>query len=112
MEVISKSGTFDKVDEFRMMNGKCDKMKDNVGCVIDCVGYMLAKTDDGEREILYVIADNGLILASNSDTVKRTFKLMCDTFGNPTQENPIRGITVTSATSSHGREFLDLDMVK
>ena len=111
MEVISKSGEFDRVDEFRMKNGKCDKAKDNVGCVFDCIGYALMKTDD-DKEILYMLADNGLILASNSGTVKKTFNLMCDSFGVPTSENPIRGITVTSGVSSHGREYLDLDIVK
>jgi hypothetical protein len=111
MEIISKSGNFDEIDMFRMLNGKCDKLKTHIGAVMDCIGYVLVKTDD-EKEILYIAADNGLIVATNSPTVKRTFSAMLLTFGAPSVEKPIIGIVVTSSMSSHGREFLDLDIVR
>lgn len=111
MEIISKSGNFDEIDMFRMMNGKCDKLKDHIGAIMDCIGYVLVQTDD-EKEILYIAADNGLVVATNSPTVKRTFSAMLLSFGAPSAEKPIKGIKVTSSMSAHGREFLDLDIVR
>ena len=112
MAIISKSGEFTPVEMFKMLNGKSPKMSRNVGVVFDCVGYLeTAPDNEDEQSVLYVAADNGEIYATTSDTVRKTFRAMLDSFGEPTKDTPIKNVTILEGESRNGRKFIDLDIV-
>lgn len=116
MRIIEKSGNYDSVAMFRMLNGKCDTLKNHVGEVFNVIGYVSCETDD-EKTILYIATENPdtsvrEILATNSGTVKRTFAAMIISFGMPDETNPINNVVVTSGKSRNGRDFIDLDIVE
>lgn len=110
--IISKSGTIDSKTLFRMMNGKCEKLRDCAGDTVDIIGHAVIdqpNTDGELKTILYMMFSDGRICASNSPTVRRTFDAMVIAFGEPTESNPLKNVLIVEAKSKNGRTFLDLD---
>ena len=95
--IISQSGTIDSKTLFRMMNGKCDKLRECAGDTVDIVGHAVIDqpNSDGDlKTILYLIFNDGRICATNSATVYRTFLAMVIAFGEPTEENPLKDVVI------------------
>lgn len=112
MAILEKSGDFDSKTLFRMMNGKCEKLRECVGDTVDIVGYAIIEqknTDGEETEILYLAFNDGRIAATSSPTVRRTFEAMVTAFGAPTDETPLVNVVIVEAESKKGRNFLDID---
>ena len=115
MEIVNKSGEFNARQAFRMLNGKSPKISKSVGVTFNCVGFVETKPDETDDEkavpVLYLLADDGEIYATTSNTVRRTFNAMRMSFGDPTKENPIYGILIVDGESRNGRKFIDLDIL-
>lgn len=100
--IIKTDGEISPTTKFRMLNGKCERFKDNVGRVFNAVAYMVI--EDNDNYILFIETDDGDILATNSKTILRTFSAMVDCF-----PLPIKSIEIISGRSKNGREYYDLD---
>ena len=113
MAEILKGNINDAKTLFRMMNGKCEKLKSIKGEVIDIIGYAIIRQlnakETEEVEILYILLEDGRICATNSPTVRRTFDAMVTAFGEPTPEKPLEEIRVFEAQSKNDRTYLDID---
>ncbi len=114
INVIKESGIVSPVIRFKMLNGKCDRLSDSAGSVIDITGYMLLERDKGGDivTVLDILTDDGRVMGTNSATVRETFEAMCDSFGEPTEETPLRSVVITSKESAKGRTFLDFDFAE
>ena len=100
--IIKTDGEISPITKFRMLNGKCERFKDNVGRVFNAIAYMVI--EDEVNYILFIETDDGDILATNSKTILRTFSAMTDCF-----PLPIKSIEIISGRSKNGREYYDLD---
>lgn len=113
--VLSLSGNIDSKTLFRMMNGKCDKLRECAGDTVDIVGHAVINqpNSDGDmKTILYLLFSDGRICATNSATVHRTFTAMVVAFGDPTEETPLKDVVIVESKSKNGRTFLDLDFAE
>ena len=114
INIIAESGIIDSHIRFKMLNGKCENLKEQEGTVFDIIGYMETEQgyEDDIRKILSIYTNDGRVFGTNSATVIRTFEAMVESFGEPTEENPIKGVGVYAKTSAKGRTFLDLDFAE
>lgn len=113
-EVLRASRAFDSKTLFRMMNGKCEKLRDAKNETVDISGYAyinIADIDGDDKAILYFEFTDGRIYATNSPTVMRTFDSMVSAFGEPSPETPFCGVVIKEAKSRNGRNFLDIDFI-
>lgn len=111
-QILESTGNFDSKTLFRMMNGKCEKLRDCIGDTVDIIGYAIIEqtnTNGDETEILYMAFKDGRIAATSSPTVRRTFEAMVTAFGAPTDENPLINVVIVESQSKKGRNFLDID---
>ena len=111
-KIIAESGIINPQVRFKMLNGKGDKLSNHVGSVMDIIGYMILEKIDSEGEeqlILNVYTNDGRVIGTNSRTVCETFEAMVSSFGEPTEETPIKSVIVKSTPSAKGRNFLDFD---
>lgn len=115
LNVISQSGIDDSRLSFKILNGKCERLRDAVGTVFDVTGYVMSEQEDADGEpvkILSICTDTGRVYGTNSPTVIRTFEAMLLSFPAPTAESPLQGITVRSCESKKGRTYIDLDFAE
>lgn len=115
VNIISKSGIEDSKTMFKILNGKCERLRDAVGTVFDITGYIASiqyNEDGDEVRILSICTDTGRIYGTNSPTVIRTFDAMLESFPAPTPENPLTGVTVISRESAKGRNYIDIDFAE
>ena len=113
--ITRESGNFTPEEKFRMLNGKCDTLKMHVGIVDDVTGYAYEPGSEQEDtpSILYIAFKIEGIIATTSPTVIRTFFAMCEAFGDPTEEKPLKRVAVLEKDNTRGtRKFLDIDFVK
>lgn len=116
MKIVRKSGDFSPVQMFKMLNRKCMKMSKNVGIKFDCTGYVDVDKDENDstdtKPTLFVKSSTGEIYSSTSNSVRNTFDAMIISFGEPTEEKPIKNIMIIETESKNGRNYLGLDILQ
>lgn len=115
INILSQSGITDSKLAFKILNGKCERLREAVGTVFDITGYVLSEQENADGEIVKILSittDTGRVYGTNSPTVVRTFESMILTFPAPTPETPLTGITVRSCESKKGRTYIDLDFAE
>ena len=102
VNIVKTEGEISGTTKYNMLNGKCERFKDNVGRVFTAVAYMVIEDED--QYILFILTEDGDILATNSKTILRTFSVMVECF-----PLPIKRIEIKSGRSKNGREYFDCD---
>lgn len=76
MNILEQSKQFTKAETYKLTRGQSINMKDAIGDKFKPVGYILYEEENsrGENvEILAVLADNGKVYSTMSQTFKREF---------------------------------------
>lgn len=110
MTIKSKSENITDRQAFQITRGgNLGRMKDNIGRTLDIVGYMRYEDTDSDgkvRDLLAIITGDGDIVATNSETMIRTFDAIIEQF-----PLPINDVQIYSNTSKNGREYLNFQLV-
>ena len=116
MKILRKSGEFTDVQMFKMLNRKSPKMSKYVGTVFNCTGFLDVEKDENDAEdfqsSLFLKSETGEIYATTSNSVRNTFDAMLISFGEPTDEKPIKNIVILDVESKNGRHYLGLDIAE
>ena len=76
MNIIEQSKQFTKAETYKLTRGQSVNMKDAIGTKFNPVGYIMYEEENsrGENvEILAVLADDGKVYSTMSQTFKREF---------------------------------------
>lgn len=119
MTIIEKSRDFTPVEIYKLTkNPKIEKLSVHAGEVFEVVGYCLYEDTDAKtgtsREILSLELAEGDPIATNSDTVKKSFHDILDIykqFGDGEVPYPINVAVISAIARSSGRTYYDIALV-
>lgn len=100
-------------EQFKILNGKCESLKNCIGNTYDIVGYAKLDTENKDGtpvELVVFITESGECIATNSKVCIKSFEAMVEAFGTPTVDTPITEVQVIEGTSKNGRTFLDITL--
>ena len=110
MEIILKSGELTKKEIYNMTRSpEIQKMRDHVEELIDVDKYLIYKDENGsgdEVTVLSILDKNGVVYASNSQTVRTEFEYISDLM-----EDEAFSVKICEGTSKNGRTYITLALV-
>lgn len=115
MKIIYESREYTRREEYRMTkNADIEKLSLHAGDIVTINGALIfedEKEDGTVETILSLELASGTVIATNSATVKRSFKAICDIYNGLF---PIEDVLIKEGVSKKGdkeRVFYDLALV-
>ena len=105
MEIIRKSKEFTKHESYKLMKGETISLQKSVGIVIDVDAFVLFSDTNqkgDEVEILAILAQDGNVYTTISETFKQRFFEIVDHFGM----DDLPAVVVTEGQSNAGRRYI------
>lgn len=108
MEILETSREFTAAEKWKMTrDAAIQKMSEIEGQTFKPVEYCVyndTNSDGVEQTLLSIMAEDGVVYATNSETFRREFLDMCNVFRESHEE--IEKISVMGGTTNSGRHFI------